>query len=198
MLFGLVVNGCSIVAPHFCPRLTVSCNRARASCSDFLLVLRRNDTENTATTLKCSRKLHSPDKVRSVSLSFSTSTGCSGFCDPVWLRLPERVTKFLIVSWAWFLMALLSFLGQTHGPLTCAIHAHGFFFLFLFLFVATLKVARLTLQTRKHWLVDVATVPRVTFDLPEFKPPKNKMYKKSKMKRNKKNQKNQKIKKINK
>ena len=39
----------------------------------------------------------------------------------------------------------------------------------LVVFVATFRVARLTLQTRTLWLVGVATVTRVTFDLPECK-----------------------------
>ena len=57
--------------------------------------------------------------------------------------------------------------------------------------IATFRVARLTLQTRKLWLVSRPTVTRVTFDLPECKQLflKKKKKRKRKQKQNKKNEK---------
>ena len=76
---------------------------------------------------------------------------------------------------------------------------------------ATFKVARLTLQTRKLWLVGWSmsrpTVPRVTFDLPERKEQKKNKNKNTQKKHEKKrkqkskngeNEKNTKIRKIKK
>ena len=51
------------------------------------------------------------------------------------------------------------------------------------LLIATLKVARLTVQTRKLWWMSGPTVTRVTFDLPECKEPFEKKKKKRKQKK---------------
>ena len=62
-----------------------------------------------------------------------------------------------------------------------------FHFIFtLLVLVTTFRVARLTLQTRKLWLVSRPTVARVTFDLPKCKEPfKNEKKRKRKTKQDK-------------
>ena len=56
----------------------------------------------------------------------------------------------------------------------------------MFALIATFRVARLTLQTRKLWWMSGPTVTRVAFDLPECKEPFENNEKKRKQRKTRK------------